>query len=93
MAGAARTKPLPAPHREPAVSPGAVNQAQWNGLDADVWQHLTDTFTCGSSDTKAELDEIIARSRELWRAGRESWETRLEAVSDAAVVVVSMIAP
>ena len=36
------------------------------GLDAGGWQHLTGTFTCGSGDTKAELDEIIARSRELW---------------------------
>jgi hypothetical protein len=36
------------------------------GLDADDWQHLTVTFTYGSGDTKAELDEIIARSRELW---------------------------
>jgi hypothetical protein len=31
-----------------------------------AWQHLTDTFTYGSGDTKTELDEIIARSRELW---------------------------
>jgi len=36
------------------------------GLDAEDWQHLTGTFTYGSGDTKAELDEIIARSRELW---------------------------
>ena len=36
------------------------------GLDAADWQHLTGTFTYGSGDTKAELDEIIARSRELW---------------------------
>jgi hypothetical protein len=36
------------------------------GLDAGDWQYLTGTFTCGSGDTKAELDEIIARSRELW---------------------------
>jgi hypothetical protein len=35
-------------------------------LDAADWQHLTGTFTYGSGDTKAELDEIIARSRELW---------------------------
>jgi hypothetical protein len=35
------------------------------GLDAADWQHLTGTFTYGSGDTKAELDEIIARSREL----------------------------
>jgi hypothetical protein len=36
------------------------------GLDADDWKHLTGTFAYGSGDTKAELDEIIARSRELW---------------------------
>jgi type I restriction-modification system DNA methylase subunit len=36
------------------------------GLDAADWQHLTGTFTYGSGDTKAELDEIIARSIELW---------------------------
>jgi hypothetical protein len=36
------------------------------GLDAEDWQHLTGTFTYGGGDTKAELDEIIARSRELW---------------------------
>jgi hypothetical protein len=35
-------------------------------LDAADWQHLTGTFTYGSGDTKAELDEIIARSREPW---------------------------
>jgi hypothetical protein len=36
------------------------------GLDDDDWQHLTGTFTCGSGDTSAELDEIIALSRQLW---------------------------
>ena len=36
------------------------------GLDAADWQHLTGTFTYGGGDTKAELDDIIARSRELW---------------------------
>ena len=36
------------------------------GLDAADWQHLTGTFTYGSGDTKAELDEIIARAREAW---------------------------
>jgi hypothetical protein len=35
-------------------------------LDAADWQHLTGTLTYGSGDTKAELDEIIVRSRELW---------------------------
>ena len=29
------------------------------------WQHLTGTFTYGSGDTKAEMDDIIGRSREL----------------------------
>jgi hypothetical protein len=28
--------------------------------------HLTGTFTYGSGDTRAELDDIIARSRQLW---------------------------
>ena len=36
------------------------------GLDAADWQYLTGTFTYGSGDTKAELDETIAHSRELW---------------------------
>lgn len=37
------------------------------GLTRDDWQHLTGTFTFGGdSETKAELDAIIARSRELW---------------------------
>jgi hypothetical protein len=31
-----------------------------------AWQHLTGTFTYGGGDTKAELDEIITRSREFW---------------------------
>ena len=36
------------------------------GLGAADWQHLIGTSTYGSGDTKAELDDIIARSRELW---------------------------
>jgi hypothetical protein len=36
------------------------------GLDAADWEHLTGTFTYGSGDSKAELDETIAHSRELW---------------------------
>ncbi len=36
------------------------------GLDIDDWRHLTGTFTYGSGDSKGELDEIIARSLELW---------------------------
>ena len=35
-------------------------------LDGDDCQHLTGTFTYGSGDTKAEVDEIIRRSIELW---------------------------
>jgi hypothetical protein len=31
-----------------------------------AWQYPAGTFTYGSGDTKAELDEIIARTRELW---------------------------
>ena len=37
------------------------------GLSPEDWQHLTSTFTFGGeSDTKAELDEIISQSVELW---------------------------
>jgi len=32
------------------------------GLSLDDWKHLTGTFTFGSGETKAELDEIIRRS-------------------------------
>jgi hypothetical protein len=35
-------------------------------LNIDDWRHLTGTFTFGSGDSKGELDEIIARSYELW---------------------------
>ena len=36
-------------------------------LSPDDWKHLTSTFTFGGdSDTKAELDEIIRQSVELW---------------------------
>jgi hypothetical protein len=35
-------------------------------LNIDDWRHLTGTFTYGSGDSKGELDEIIARSLELW---------------------------
>ncbi len=38
------------------------------GLSRDDWQHLTGTFTFGSSETKAELDEIIRQSLILWRS-------------------------
>ena len=30
------------------------------------WQHLTGTFTFGSGDSKAELNEIIRQSLALW---------------------------
>ena len=36
------------------------------GLSLEDWQHLTGTFTFGSGETKAELDEIIRQSLELW---------------------------
>ena len=32
------------------------------GLSLDDWKHLTGTFTFGSGETKAELDEIIRLS-------------------------------
>jgi hypothetical protein len=36
------------------------------GLTREDWQHLVSTFTFGSGETKAELDEIIRRSLALW---------------------------
>jgi hypothetical protein len=36
------------------------------GLNIDDWRHLTSTFTYGSGDSKGELDEIIARTNDLW---------------------------
>ena len=36
------------------------------GLSLDDWKHLTSTFTFGSGDSKAELDEIIRQSLALW---------------------------
>ena len=36
------------------------------GLSLEHWQHLTGTFTFGSGDSKAELDEIIRQSTALW---------------------------
>jgi hypothetical protein len=36
------------------------------GLSLDDWKHLTGTFTFGSGETKAELDEIIRQSLSLW---------------------------
>jgi hypothetical protein len=36
------------------------------GLSLEDWKHLTGTFTFGSGDTKAELDELIRQSLELW---------------------------
>jgi hypothetical protein len=35
-------------------------------LSLDDWKHLTGTFTFGSGETKAELDEIIRQSLKLW---------------------------
>ena len=35
-------------------------------LSLEDWKHLTGTFTFGSGDSKAELDEIIRQSLELW---------------------------
>lgn len=36
------------------------------GLPLEDWKHLTGTFTFGSGETKAELDEIIRLSLMLW---------------------------
>jgi hypothetical protein len=35
-------------------------------LSLDDWKHLTSTFTFGSGESKAELDEIIRQSLVLW---------------------------
>ena len=35
-------------------------------LTLDDWKHLTGTFTFGGGDSKAELDEIIRQSIDLW---------------------------
>jgi hypothetical protein len=35
-------------------------------LSLEDWKHLTSTFTFGSGDSKAELDEIIRQSLALW---------------------------
>jgi hypothetical protein len=37
------------------------------GLSLDDWKHLTGTFTFGSGESKAELDEIIRQSLALWK--------------------------
>jgi hypothetical protein len=37
------------------------------GLSPDDWQHLTGTFTFGSGESKAELDEIIRQSLARYR--------------------------
>jgi hypothetical protein len=37
------------------------------GLSLDDWRHLTGTFTFGSGDSKAELDEIVRLSLALWK--------------------------
>ena len=38
------------------------------GLSLDDWKHLTGTFTFGSGESKAELDEIIRQSLALWKS-------------------------
>ena len=35
-------------------------------LSLEDWKHLTGTFTFGSGETKAELDEIIRQSIVIW---------------------------
>jgi hypothetical protein len=64
---AAAEKLLASPHdtQERALLEVLVAREVY-GLDAADWQYLTGTFTYGSGDTKAELDETIAHSRELW---------------------------
>jgi hypothetical protein len=37
------------------------------GLSLEDWKHLTGTFTFGSGETKAELDEIIRQSLANWK--------------------------
>jgi len=37
------------------------------GLTLDDWKHLTGTFSFGSGETKAELDEIVGQSLALWQ--------------------------
>jgi hypothetical protein len=37
------------------------------GLSSEDWKHLTSTFTFGSGESKAELDEIIRQSIALWK--------------------------
>jgi hypothetical protein len=37
------------------------------GLSLDDWKHLTGTFTFGSGESKAELDEIIRQSLAHWQ--------------------------
>ena len=36
------------------------------GLSREDWQYLTGTFTYGSGDSKAELDEILRQSLSYW---------------------------
>ena len=37
------------------------------GLSLDDWKHLAGTFTFGSGESKAELDEIIRQSLAHWQ--------------------------
>ncbi len=64
---AAATKLLKNPHDVPERAALEVFIARdLYGLSRDDWQHLTGTFTFGSGETKAELDEIIRQSLALW---------------------------
>jgi hypothetical protein len=45
---------------------GAKPESAAEDLSREDWQHLTSTFTFGSGDSKAELDEIIRQSLALW---------------------------
>jgi hypothetical protein len=36
------------------------------GLSLEGWKHFTGTFTFGGGESKAELDEIIRQSLQLW---------------------------
>jgi hypothetical protein len=64
---AAATKLLKNPHDVPERAALEVFIArELYGLSREDWQHLTGTFTFGSGETKAELDEIIRQSLALW---------------------------
>lgn len=56
------------PTRQVGVTSGYVDfiARELYGLARDDWKHLTGTFTFGSGDSKAELDEIIRQSLARW---------------------------